>query len=204
MKKPVNRHANLKKGTVTLYFKDEEPAEYRMRGGVCFPTMVHSGGRSDIQGFILMSGQNVKTGKVQIFEQRDFVIIESILDSNQRIEFEGIATWLNMCFSKYYARQFFWNQDFELAKKYRLEIIRSQMVEPKPRMMEVPWADEKEAVATIWRYIKLGKILWEAGSQIDRALEQVKNDDKEISPVLHALMALLAGIDRFPYRERRG
>ena len=98
MKKPINRHANIKRGTSNLYFKDENPTEYRMRGGVCFPTMVHSGGRSDIQGFILMSGQDVKTKKVIIFEQRDFVVIESILDDKQVIEFPGVATWLNTCF----------------------------------------------------------------------------------------------------------
>ena len=204
MNKPVQRHANIKRGTSNLYFKDESPIEYRMRGGVCFPTMVHSGGRADIQGFILMSGQDVKTKKVHIFEQRDFVVIESILDDNQVIEFPGIAPWLNKCFSRYYARHFFWNQDFELAKKYRLEIIRSQMVNPKPRFIEVPWADEQEARATIWKYIKLGMITWDVGSQLDRALEQVKTDDKDLSPAIHALTVLLAGVERYPFREQRG
>jgi len=202
MQKPNNRHANLKRGTSTLYFKDKNPAEYRMRGGVCFPMMIHSGGRTDIQGFILMSGQNIKTKQVVIFEQRDFVVVEPILGDNQLIEFPGIETWLNMCFSRYFARQFFWNQDFELAKKYRLEIIRSQMIEPKPRMMEILWTDEKEAMSVIWKYIKLGMIAWDAGSILDRALEQVKNDDKDMLPAVYALAVLLSGIERFPYKER--
>ena len=203
MKKPNNRHANLKRGTSTLYFKDDVPAEYRMRGGVCFPTMINSGGRTDIQGFILMSGQEVKTKKVRIFEQREFIVVEPILGDNQLIEFSGIENWLNMCFLRYFARQFFWNQDFELAKKYRLEIIRSQMIEPKPRMIEVPWADKKEAMTIIWKYIKLGMITWDAGSALDRALEQVKNDDKVMLPAIHALTVLLSGIERFPYKERK-
>lgn len=202
MKKPNSRHANLKRGTSTLYFKDENPTEYRMRGGVCFPMMIHLGGRTDIQGFILMSGQNIKTKQVRIFEQTEFIVVEPILDDKQLVEFQGIENWLNMCFSRYFARQFFWNQDFELAKKYRLEIIRSQMIEPKPRMMEVPWVDEKEAMSIIWKYIKLGRITWDAGSILDRALEQVKNDDKIMLPAVHALTVLLSGIERFPYKER--
>ena len=200
MQKPIQRHAVLEHKTVRLYFPAGSYGEYRMRGGIAFPTIHQVGGRTDIQGFVVLSMQDITTKKVSIVEQREFVVIDNILDDHQKITFPGIGAWFNKCFARYYAQLFFWSQDTELAKKYRLEILRSKMITPKPQFVEAPLADEAEARANIWKYIKLGQIIWDAGSTIDADLEKMKIDDKNISPAIHALTVMLAGIDRFPYK----
>lgn len=201
IEKPNKAHFNLEQRTSTLYFEDQVHADYMMRGGVCWPIPVDTGKGLDVYGYIIMCGYDVKTGLVTVFEQTDFIVIDNILKPDRAIEYPGIAPWINRCWSKYFAQDFFWNQDWELAKTYRLQVIRSEMIEPKPQFIEIGWSDLAEAQQTLWKYVKVGKVSIEKDSKLYKQLELTKSTDKQIYPATHALMCCLCGIERSPYRK---
>jgi len=201
IEKPHKAYYELDQRTSTLYFRESESGQYMMRGGVCWPIPVDDGGKKDVYGYILMAGQNVETKLVTIFEQVQFVVIDHILRPDRSIEHHGISTWFNRCWSKYFASDFFWHQDNELSRKYLLEIIRSEMIRPKPQLIEVGWSDTEEAKQVIWKFVKLGKLRIEKDSQLYRELEKTKVGEKQTWPAVHALMCCLCGIERFPWRK---
>ncbi len=191
---------DLEKRISTLYFHDGSSGDYRMRGAVCWPmTVERTKGDPNVEGFILMAGQDVDTGKVFIFEQKKFVVVDHIVN-NGVIEFEGISSWFNRCWSKYFARDFFWNQTREHAKAYRLEVIRSKMIDPKPQFIEVGWGDVAEVKHTVWKLVKTNKIWYEQGSQLHEELDLIKKGELETVPSVHAMMCLAYGLERYPIR----
>lgn len=202
IEKPNKVHYDTKQRISTLYFENQAFGQQMMRGGVCWPVMVEIDGKKDVRGFILMAGIDVDSGMVTIFEQTPFIVIDNILTPEKVIEYHGIASWFNMCWTRYFAQDFFWNQDFELSKKYRLEIIRSESINPKPQIIEIGWSDIEEARQVIWKRVKLGKIRIEQDSQLMKELELTKIGDKQSYPSVHALMCCLCGIERYPWRKR--
>lgn len=207
MNKPKKAHYERLRDTSILYFPWDEAAqenpqgEYYMRGGICWPEMVERPEvPSDYQGYAMMGGQEVESKIVYIFEQRSYEVIENIIEPKDgTIQYEGLAAWLNRCWSRYFARDFYWHQDFELTKSHRLEIIRSLFIQPKPQLIEVPWHDGHEPHA-IWKYVKLNRLQWGAGTQLHEELQRAKAGDKRKAPAVHALQCLLAGLERYPWR----
>ncbi len=200
IKKPINVEFNRVRQTSILSFRDGSDGEYRMRGGVCWPITIERGGVSDVEGYILMSGQNVDTRKITVFEQKKFVVIDHILRPDRSIEYEGLSPWFNRCWSKYFARDFFWHQSKELTKNFRLEVTRSAMINPKPQFIEVPWSDDAETKHIVWRFTKTHKLEYDKGSQVHVELDLIKKGEKQTLASFHALTCMLAGIDRFPIR----
>lgn len=208
MNRPINCLAELEHKTSILYFPDDTAGEYYMRGALCFPILVPKPGarpdesHMDIEGFALVAGQNVKTKVVHIFEQTTFNIIDPIVEGNI-IRFPGLARWFNQNWTSYYARKYFWRQDYETAKKYRLDIHRSKHIEPKPTLIEVVTYDNDDMSHLIWQYVKLGRLVFEKYSPIHSALKTLQQGDtKHTIPAIYALQVLLCGLDRNPYHER--
>lgn len=200
MDKPYNRHYNIEQSTVTLYYKDASHGEYCVRGGICFPMYVEYP-KPDVFGYAVLGCQDIKTGLVTIFEQQAFEVIDNIVKDGEILH-EGIASWLNMCWSRYYGRKFFFAQDYELSRKYRLDIHRSPMIQPKPEIIEIEAYDEADMRHIIWHYVKMRKVKYEKGSELHKVLDVMKHGDKIVHPAVHALQMLLCGIDRFPYRKK--
>lgn len=203
--KPTKCHYDAKKGISILYFKDDDNkiGEYYMRGGICWPVVFEEPDNPrDYSGYAILAGQDVWTKKIVIFEERSFVTVDHILRPNKTIEFDGLAPWFNRCWSHYFGCLFYWHQDFELAKKFRLETIRSQMVQPKPQFVEVPWSDDEAARMQIWKYIKLKALDGQKDGDLFRQMQQVQKEDKKTMPAVHALACLISGFERFPYRGR--
>lgn len=201
--KPTHRHYNLKRNTSLLYFDDNEfPIEFYMRGGVCFPIQYEILGRGmDTNGFALMAGLNLSTGVVTVFEQAQWVTIDDILDKeNQTIRFPGLSHWLNMIWNQYFARAYYWCQEEELARRYRLQILRSMMIDPKPWFYEIHAMTPNDIVSCIWRYTKTGRIIIERDSELAAQLGQAQKGDKQILPAVYALGCCLTGIDLYPFR----
>ncbi len=193
MELPKNRHYNLDKETSTLYFEDREPGEFYMRGAIFWP---EAG-----SGFAIMAGLEIDTGKVHIFEQRSFLTVENILKPDRTIEYEGVAAWFNRCWSRYFADSYFWNQDVQLEKRFRLQVIRSQMIEPKPHFIEAPFGDENEARHLSFEYGRTGRLLIEKDSELAQQLELSEHDEKTQYPAVRALGRLLIGLERYPFRR---
>ena len=200
---PSRVHANAARKTSVLFFPDSaEGREFYMRGAVCWPTLVdREDGSQDVQGYALMAGLEVATGFVQVFEETDFVTVEHILTPEQIIQHKGLAPWLNTNWSRYYGDTYFWRQGDELTRKYRLEVVRSPWCRPKPHFVEVEWQDEAEARQLVWRYVKLRRLGVARNGKLASAMQAAKMDKGAAAPALHALQCLLAGLERYPWRD---
>lgn len=209
LEKPKTVLSNLERRTVTLFFENREPSEFLFRGGITWPQIVERAGAKDFEGFALLAGLNIKTKIVEIFEQRSFLTIEHILEQRRqpqdspKIEYYGLGPWFTKLWNRYRAKTFFWFQDFELNKRYLLEVLRSEWIVPKPAFIEVPWVDDSEAQMLVWRYVKFNKIRIEKESQLAQDLMLVQKGEKETMPSVHALQCLLTGLDRFAIKEQK-
>lgn len=203
MDKPTGCQFIPERQTSILFFEDKDAGEYMVRGSVCFPILIDvpSSNTKDIVGYALLGCQNVETGVVHIFEQQEFSTIDHII-TDQRITHKGLNVWFNMCWSKYFGRKFFYAQDYELCRKYRLDIHRSAMLNPKPEMIEIETHDSADMQHFIWSYIKNVRLVYESGSVLHNLLAQMKTNDKVTHPAIYALQVLLCAYDRFPYRKK--
>lgn len=197
--------------SVTLYFDfdDEElkypQAEFDIRGGICWPVTFRKDGYVDSQGYILVAGKNLRTGVVTIFEQQQFLVVEPIVDQEtQEIMFTGISNFINNAFSNYYCRKYYWHQNYEFSKKWRLDVLRSPMIEPKPQLVEVPWGEDQDAEHLIWAKIKQRLLRHDINAELYNQLQHIKQDDKksQILPAVRALQCVLMGMERFPLRRK--
>lgn len=207
-KKPVKQIFNNDE-SITLYFDfDEEKLEYPqgnfdIRGGICFPTEFQDEhGNFDIQGFAVLVGFDLDKKIFTVFEECSFIVIDNILNDDQLIEHQGISSWFSACWSRYYSRKYYWHQDAEMAKRYRLEIGRSQMIEPKPSFIEVPWGNDSDARHIVWKYVKAKKLRYQKGSELHTQLELAKKGENRMYPAVHALQCALMGMARFSFRKR--
>ena len=204
MQKPVKVHYDQDRQTSLLFFGDAsiDPTEYSMRGGMCWPKTVVFDVGVEVEGFVLLAGINVKTREVRVFEQKSFVVVENIVGEDGTIEHQGIEQWLNTCWTRYFATKYYWFQDRELTKKYRLEVLRSMAIQPKPQFIRVELSKDKEIpIHTIWKFMGVDKLKIERNSMLWKALELARKGQKDTLPAVHALTVLLEGIERYPYKE---
>jgi hypothetical protein len=205
VEKPTNAHFNLEHKTSLLFFEDGKSGEYYVRGSVCFPMLVEHmvNGKviMEIDGFSMLAAQDVESKAVYIFEQQPFNIIDPIIEDGV-IKHQGIARWFNRNWNIYYGRKYFYSDNFETAKKYRLDISRSKQIEPKPQLIEIITYQDEDMVHLIWQYMKLKRLFYEAGSTVHKALKDLNQTDKKVPPVIFALQLLLCGLDRHPYRVK--
>ncbi len=208
IQKPIRAVYDPARDVSRLFF-DENPestgVEYRIRGGICFPKLFFpTVGAPDIHGFAVLSGEDVVTREIVIFEQTQFSCIDPIVEDGL-ILINGIAQWLNKCWSRYYAKYFFWSQDSLQANKYRLDISRSVLINPKPGFVSVGNQTTLGDLAQgLWSRIKTAQITWEQDSEIHKNIKTPTIDENDFCPSIHALVALIAGIDKFPYKKRAG
>jgi len=197
MKKPTHVEYNVDNQTSILWIEGK-PKEYYMRGGICWPMTVERGGVQDVFGHAVMAGFDIKTGEIRVFEEREWVVVHSILNKDHHIEFEGLAPWLRKLWSEYFALDFFWHQSKVLTKSYRLEVFRSDVIQPKPSFTHIDWSDDEAALHTLWKHVKLKTLITERPSA--ELLRERKYGEKQILPAIHALQCLVEGLERYPYR----
>ena len=202
MEQPTGRHYNLMRGTTTLYFPGGEFSEYRMRGGVAFPQMYDDRGRLEIRGHIAMSGQDIHTKKIYVFEDTEFFCVEPYLNDEGIVEIHGIVGFVNDCWNKYYENKFYWYQNEEVATKYRLQIARSKLIGKRLVFVEANMADIQSALGILLQYVQMKKIFWKKESIISKEMAGISKDQSKLHPAIHALAVMLAGIEKSPYRER--
>jgi hypothetical protein len=197
MRKPIHKHLN-KDGSSRLFFDGKtDYRDYYMRGGICWPV-------TDAPGYILLAGQDIETKKVWIFEEQEFLVINHILDEEtSTIEYRGVAPFFVDCWARYFGRKYYWKQGWDLHRSFRLEITRSKaVINPQPIIVEIKWPDDSDVAALIWKYMQLGRLKVQKESRLAEELRGAATTDKEISPPIHALQCLLAGIEKYPWRKR--
>ncbi|MBW2635770.1 MAG: hypothetical protein JRE14_17010 [Deltaproteobacteria bacterium] len=82
-----------------------------------------------------------------------------------------------------------------------LECIRLPILEPKPMFIQAEYADEMDANHLIFQYQAMNKMVFTTDSELHHQLEQFKIDNKLRLPAVQALRNLLAGYERFPFRN---
>lgn len=197
--------------SITLYFDFDDKelkypqAEFDIRGGVCWPVTFRKDGYVDSQGYILVAGKNLKTGVITIFEQQSFLVVEPIIDpETQEILYPGISNFINNAFSRYYCKKYYWHQNWEFSKKWRLDVLRSKAIGTNPQLVEVPWGEDQDAEHLIWTKIKQRLLRHDINAELYNQLQHIKQDDKknQILPAVRALQCVLMGFERFPLRRR--
>ena len=191
MQKPRKSTYNAKRKTSTLYFKDfDDSREFYLRGGVCWP-------EGDSDGFALLGGQNVKGNRVHVFEEMEFATVDDIIQDGQ-IRYHGLSSWLNRCWSKYFARLYFRNQPQAIHDRFWLQIARSRSVEPKPGFIEID-LDKDHERPLVADFVRTERLVIGKDSELAKQLEVVRHDDKAQLPAVRALGRLLAGLQRYPF-----
>jgi hypothetical protein len=197
---PTNRHM-MRTGSVTLYF-DNDQADFYARGGICWP--MAWGYDHKINGHVLIAGQDIDTGEITIFREQEFVSVSNIIE-NGKIIFAGLESFFISGWSDFYLRDFFWHGNQITTKKWRLGTIRNNMIDPKPFFLNVDWAGDDQAALMMWHELKTENINMKPigeKSILVRDINSIQKNDPNPPPSVHALMALIAGYNRYPWRQR--
>jgi hypothetical protein len=209
MERPINSHYNVERRTVTLFFNDGESGEYCIRGAICWPRpveeMVTQNGQGvlvrKVEGYALLGCQDIHTGVIWVMEEQPFVVIDSILDKG-KITYEGLSLWFNRNWAKYLSKKYYFQDEYELSRQYRLNISRSKMIEPKPTLIQIDTTKDVDLTHSIWRFISLKQLRYDKTGYLYQKLNLLKQDDKSLNPAIYALQLLCFGFERYPYKER--
>jgi hypothetical protein len=97
----------------------------------------------------------------------------------------------------YYGDTFFYQQNFEVVKKYRLQMIKNMMLEPKPRFIECKRKDNDQSMHTLFEKDMTGNLIYSRSSKIYSEMQQFEADIEQKYPALHALTCALNGYERY-------
>jgi hypothetical protein len=209
-KTPTQQHYQPDRKVVVLRFEnnDSNPlnGEYFIRGGVCWPVAVRTSTGQSVKGHAVLVGYNLFTKTYTMFEDTDFICVDPVVENN-RVMYDGVANWFNECWSKYFCRYWYYHQDETTHRMYLLQTIRSEMIKPTPGFIEIPWQDEGAVVPVLWRMISNKRLKFNSPSPV--ILDQIRQcqttlgaSDLGLYPAVHALVCALAGMERWPWRER--
>lgn len=198
--KPIHATLNPKDRTSTLFFPDRPGKRYFVKGSICLPMAYEKSGKMIYEGFVILAGQDPSTGIISIFDGRPFLTIEPYI-RNEKIEHDGISFWLNDAWSRFYCRDFFYNQNSSLATQNRVEIQRSMMISPKPVLIPVHWDKDEDSDLVLWRAVRLKQYKAKPGSELENQIKAYNQGDrKQVLPAVHAFKCLLYGYDKVHVR----
>ena len=202
--KRVQKNSDRK--TSTVYYDNGEQVEYYLRGGICWPTNYEEDNAVNYGGYVILAGFDVETKEVCLLAEQPFIVVNHIVNDDGSIGEKGLPEFFNKNWSRYYASSYYWGgQHYETHKTHRLEIIRGDMFQPKPKFVHLPEFKEEDRNVLIWKYLKLQKLLGVLkDTDLYRHMERFRPDRKDFYPSIHALSCLLSGIERHPWRMPRG
>ena len=200
--KPINYQLNppgyeaSRGDIVRLFFEQEQARDFYVRGSVCWP-------EGKQQGFCIVAGQTLDDKQVWLFDQFEFRTVEHWFNDDQSLRQRGLCYFLQNSWAKYGCRVFFiYSQNAELVRRFLVQIIKSQMVMPKPELIPTPYTDDdKISDNVIEEYLILQKL---KGDKNTTLYSQLSSPNIDQYPGPYALKALLAGYEAFPYMQRGG
>lgn len=203
IQRPLNAYYDKTNRISKLKFPDGENGEYLMRGGICWP--VYDPTQGSIEGFALLAGQNIRSKIITVFEQTNFVSVDHVLGKDGFVEYTGLCSFFNMCWTSYFANSYFiaCQQGVDLNHRYRLQVLRSNMTEPKPALIEVNIFSASQASQLIFEKIAQKTLRHKSEDRLHVALTTFSIDSERMTPAIQALATCLFGIEQMPYRERR-
>ena len=190
-------------------FPSDRGVDFMVRGAVCWPATVGRGVDTATEGFVIVAGQELSTKRIVIFEQRPFVCIDHIISTEtRRILYEGIAHAMSVWFSRYFVDTYYWHDHMDTHNRYLIQMVRSDMLQPKPWFAEVIWHDDSQAKHAVWELVTHNRLVHWAGEAPDKGrMEPLYDallrfrDNEEILPATKAMMTLAIGYERFPWRS---
>ena len=192
--------------TSILEFSNGKSAECYMRGAVCWPVpLPHR--NNEIVGFALIAGYDVSSGTITIYEEREFVCIDHVAGKDGMIQFEGLSSFFNLAWNRYFCSTFFWRQPETMKKKYQRQVRKSLMIKPKPQFTQLYWDQQSQPEQILFEKLTLNKLF---ARKEDNLFKEVQKHEVVavpsgshaiVSPEMHALHCLLMGYDRYSWRE---
>lgn len=169
---------------------------YQCRGGICWPIAVDKVG-SVRRGFAVMLGLHLDTRRLYLLGQSSFVTVDHVQDDQGRIEFEGLAPWFVDCWARWFADSYGWRQPWETTRRYLSQVLRSQMIQPKPHFIELDWDDDADAVGAVVEADVSGRLVYPAGSEFHKAWiawAEAEPDERKRMPEVHAVACAVAAM----------
>ena len=194
---------------VKLFFPDNSVApngEYRLRGGISWPVPVGV----QVEGFVILIGEHIKSGIIYIFRQHAFNSIDPIIagmaagaGDAERIPWPYLAEWINEVWAHYFCRHFFWNQDVDLGEHFIRQVSHSALLGRRPIFQRVSW--DKSEQQAMMQVIALGSARRLIGREVEgvnKALQMYQVDTKSFFPALQALSCAIVGLDQMATARR--
>jgi len=193
--------------TVILRFgRDSDPrnGEYYVRGGICWPVAVRTSDGKSAVGHAVLVGFNLQTKRYTVFEDTSFVCVDPIVEGG-KVTFEGVASWFNTCWAQYFCRYWYFHQEEITHRMFLMQVIRSQMIDPKPSFIEIPWQDESAVAPVVFRLVATKRVKLTSSVIIGQGQQyQMTLGASELSlyPAVYALTCALVALERWPWRDR--
>lgn len=174
----------------------------RPRGGVCWPKMMARGfGGGEVEGFVCLLMEDPDAGIVYVSKERKFTVVEDVIRDN-RIEREGICRWLDEAWKECGCDTYYCMTEAQTNLRYQLQALRSGFVVQKPQFVNLEFADCSQAEHCLFEWMSIGKLKYRKDGEVHKALRRhvVGRGMAEASPEVLALMAGVAGMERYPCR----
>lgn len=219
--KPWKTQLRADRDCVAFYFRDKNPdkpnsyfptgipVEFYIRGAVCWPATIGEGVDTATEGFVIVAAQEIKSRKVYVLEARPFLCVDHITNAEGVIQYEGIAPELVRWFARYYCDTYFWHDHSDTHNRYLVQMVRSEMLNPKPWFVEVMWYDDSQARHALYELISQQRFVFFGGENPGKGLVEPlytallqMRDSGAVLPAAKAALTLAMGYEKFPWRER--
>lgn len=201
MKSALRHILHPERRTSTLFFDDDTSGEYFLRGGITLPFTQVQADRFRTEGYAVLVGFNTRTQMRTLFEYTPFTTIQHVVGPGGGLERVGLCSFLAKCWATYGARSFYAHDEGALTGSYLIRISRDQQIAPKPVLIDLVWpgapgaAEQVLHVLTSQRLLTLPKEFAEEW--------KTSNAQGTATPMKHALICALLGMEQHPWREPR-
>ena len=206
IRRPEKAQHDTRRRTTTMRFRDGSGGEYWMRGGIAWPVGTSKSGILNVQGYAVLCGVHVETGKITVFEDTDFNTIETRLVNDEEGKYremnKGISSWLNENWNRYFARSYWWHDRGLTHKGYRRQIReaeRRRTIAVRLMFHEALWQDDGTPEQVLFCLANEGRIIMP--QDLLQAIRTADVRPGYVSVQKQAVMCALVGIAQKPWKE---
>lgn len=204
---PVASVAHVSRDTATLFFQDGHQGEYFLRGAISFPRMWNNAAC----GAVVMGGVSTKTKRVHLFSELLWTRTKTWMDPRASDDANSVAfgldSFLRNSRAMFCVNKYFWCGEETMKKRIGAELREQEVaIGFFPQLIEIRWPDGDYARPTLAMAFNNNLLVERPNSAtISEALQFVQSggDNTSISPRVEALVHLLTGLSKWPWRKER-